>query len=71
MRLVLWCTCKAETVEIFQGMSIEEMRSFVLNNDLASLDVSQGDRTLLDYVASQGAECAAIDLYWYARGRLE
>ena len=56
---------------MFRGMSIGEMRSSVLNNDLASLDASQGDRTLLDYVASQGAECAAIDLDWYAGGRLE
>jgi len=49
-------------------MSIGEMRSFVLNNDAASLDVSQGDRTPLDYVVLSGAECAAIDLGWYAEG---
>jgi len=32
-------------------MSIGEVGSFVLNNDAASLDVSQGNRTPLDYVA--------------------
>jgi len=52
MMLVLWCTCEAETVgDFFGGMSIGEMRSFVLNNDAASLDLSQGKRTPLDYVA--------------------
>ena len=32
-------------------MPIGEVGSFVLHNDVASLDVSQGSRTPVDYVA--------------------
>jgi len=51
-------------------MSVGELRSFVLNNNAASLDVSQGDRTPLDYVVPQGAgaDSAAVDLGWCAKG---
>jgi len=52
MTLVLWFTCEVEDGGKKTGrMSIGEMRSFVLNNDAASLDVSQCNRTPLDYVA--------------------
>jgi len=51
MMLALWYTCEVETVGKMGRMSIGEMRSFVLNDDAASLDVSQGDRTSLDFVA--------------------
>ena len=43
--------CVAETVGNFGEMSIGEARSSVLDNDTASFDVSQGNRTPLDYVA--------------------
>jgi len=46
MMFVLWCMCKAETVG-----SIGADDDVFLDNDVASLDVSQGDRTPLDYIA--------------------
>ena len=60
--LALWRTYVAETVGNFEGIPIQEARAFVLNDDAASLDVSQGNRTPSDYVALEGAECAAIGL---------
>lgn len=66
--LALWRTYVAETVGNFEGIPIQEARAFVLNDDAASLEVSQGNRTPSDYVALEGAECAAIGLGWYAGG---
>ena len=68
MMLALWYTCVAKTVENFEGIPIHKARAFVLDNDAASLDVSQGNRTPSDYVALEGAECAAVGLGWYAGG---
>jgi len=57
--------------KVWGGILIGEMRLFLLNNEVASVDVSRGDRTPLDYIPLQGAECAAIELGWYEGGHLE